>query len=74
MTNFIFKSQGTYKKLCFKLEAIQSELRHQRVEHADMLRSIHRLLIDRNIVQQSLDYYEDKNETSPQTEQEAPDE
>ncbi len=67
MTNFIFKSQGTYKKLCQQLIIIQSELRHQRSEHAEILRCIHKLLVDRALTEQSLDYYQDKEETSPQT-------
>ncbi len=63
MTNFIFKSHGTYKKsdIQLKLNLIQIELRHQRSEHADILRNIHKLLVDRNLTQQSLDYFQDKD-------------
>ncbi len=72
MTNFIFKSQGTYKKLASKLEVIQAKLRHQRIEHSEILRSLHKLMVERNLVQQTLEYYEEKEETSPQTEHETP--
>ncbi len=65
MTNFIFKSQGTYKKLCQQLEIIQSELRHQRVDNAYIIRQLAVLINSSNLQKQVDDFYE----TSPQTEQ-----
>ncbi len=72
MTNFIFKSQGTYKKLCQQLVIIQSELRHQRSEHAVILRQLQLILNDKRIEDQTLDYYTKygEDETSPQTDSE----
>ncbi len=67
MTNFIFKSQGTYKKLCQQLEIIQSELRHQRVDNAYIIRQLSTLINASNLQKQVDDFYE-KDETSPQTE------
>jgi len=71
MENFIFKSQGTYKKLFFKLETIQSELRYQRSEHAIILRQLNLILHEKNLVDQTQEFYEKygEDETSPQTEQ-----
>ncbi len=69
MTNFIFKSQGTYKKLCQQLEMVQTELRHQRSEHAVILRQLLLILNDKKVIDQTLDYYNKygEDETSPQT-------
>ncbi len=66
MTNFIFKSQGTYKKLCQQLIIIQSELRHQRSEHAVILSLLNKLVTSENLQKQVDDFYE----TSPQTDPE----
>ncbi len=73
MTNFIFKSQGTYKKLVFKLEVIQSELRHQRSEHQVILRQLNLLLNQKQIEDQADAYYkkygeEDDAPTHPEDE------
>ncbi len=72
MTNFIFKSQGTYKKLVLKLEIIQSELRHQRSEHSVILRKLNLILHELDIRDQASKYYQKygEDETSPQTKQE----
>ncbi len=71
MTNFIFKSQGTYKKLCQQLVIIQTELRHQRSEHALILSLLHKLVTDKNLQTQVDTYFGDDTEhfpeTSPQT-------
>ncbi len=64
MTNFIFKSQGTYKKLCQQLVIIQSELRHQRSEHAVMLSLLNKLVTSQNLQKQVDEYFD---ETSHQT-------
>ncbi len=63
MTNFIFKSQGTYKKLCQQLVIIQTELRHQRSDHNLMLSMLVQLTTNKELQKQVDDFYE----TSPQT-------
>jgi len=63
MTNFIFKSQGTYKKLCQQLMMIQSELRHNRSDMVNMSYKLDKLLHEDNLQSQVDDFYE----TSPQT-------
>ncbi len=66
MTNFIFKSQGTYKKLCQQLVIIQSELRHQRSDNVLILSMLSKLVTDKHLQRQVDDFYDDE-ETSPQT-------
>ncbi len=63
MTNFIFKSQGTYKKLCQQLVIIQSELRHQRADNVLILAMLSKLVTNKELQTQVDDFYE----TSPQT-------
>ncbi len=65
MTNFIFKSQGTFKTICNKLEIIQSELRHQRADNVQILFLLNKLVVDERLQKQVDDYFD---ETSPQTE------
>ncbi len=74
MTNFIFKSQGTYKKLCQQLVIIQTELRHQRSEHAVILRRLNLILNQKELEDQATAYYNKygEDETSPQTDPETP--
>ncbi len=60
MTNFIFKSQGTYKKLCQQLVMIQSELRHQRSDIVNVLYKLDKILNHCKIESQALDYYDQK--------------
>ncbi len=75
MTNFIFKSSKRLIKnspltegyLMTKLEAIQKELRHQRVDLQEINRKLMKLLIDKHL-QMQVDNYFDGDETSPQTE------
>ncbi len=74
MTNFIFKSQGTYKKLCLKLDIIQSELRHQRADNQQILFLLNKLLVNKTLQDQTDEYFtEDEvksfSVTSLQTEQ-----
>ncbi len=57
MTNFIFKSQGTYKKLCLKLDIIQSELRHQREDNRQILYLLNKLLVAKALQTQVDDFY-----------------
>ncbi len=66
MTNFIFKSQGLIKNVDNKLEAIQTELRHQRSDNREILMKLSLILHELDIRGQADDYYKD---TSPQTEQ-----
>jgi len=77
MTNFIFKSSRRLIKnspltedyILTKLESIQKELRHQRVDHVNMSLKLERLLIDKHLQMQVDNYFEkDEDETSPQTE------
>ncbi len=58
MTNFIFKSQGTYKKLVIKLEIIQSELRHQRVDMQHVIMLLEKFNNHANLQKQVDDFYE----------------
>ncbi len=57
MTNFIFKSQGTYKKLIIKLEIIQSELRHQRVDMSHVLLLLNKIVNNSMLQKQVTDFY-----------------
>ncbi len=70
MTNFIFKSQGTYKKLCQQLVIIQSELRAQRQDNIQIMFLLNKLLTAKALQTQVDDFYE----TSPQTESVHPEE
>ncbi len=67
MTNFIFKSQGTYKKLASQLTVILSELRHQRSDNQEILYALHKLISDKRLQKQVDEYFD---ETSPQTDTE----
>ncbi len=69
MTNFIFKSQGTYKKLCQQLEIIQSELRHQRADNVFIIRQLNQLLNTDNLQKQVDEFYETSPQTDPETKQ-----
>ncbi len=69
MPNFIFKSQGTFKKISNKLEIIQSELRAQRQDNVQILYLLNKLLIDKNLQKQVDEYFED----TPETEDKEPD-
>ncbi len=73
MKNFIFKSQQDFHKIVFnKLEIIQSELRHQRLDHVLFKALVDKLFVELNLQQQADEYYQSKlpvnDETSPQTE------
>ncbi len=72
MTNFIFKSQGTYKKLVLKLEIIQSELRHQRVDMSHVLLLLNKMVNDHRLQTQVNDFYnEDSIDIPPNAEETA---
>ncbi len=67
MTNFIFKSQGTFKKISNQLDIILAELRHSRSDNVLILSLLHKILVDKHLQTQVDKYFED-DETSPQTE------
>ncbi len=62
MTNFIFKSQGTYKKLCQQLVIIQNELRAQRQDNVQIMFLLNKLLTAKALQKQVDDYFEDDAE------------
>ncbi len=84
MTNFIFKSANrliknvplTEQFLMTKLESIQKELRHQRVDLQEINRKLMKLLIDKHLQMQVDEYFEEGRpqdnyeETPPQTDSE----
>ncbi len=65
MTNFIFKSQGTFKKISNKLDIIQSELRHQRSDNVQIIYLLNKLLTDKNLQKQVDTYFESDTEGIP---------
>ncbi len=67
MTNFIFKSQGTFKKISNKLEIIQNELKHQRMDNQQILFLLNKLLVAKALQKQVDEYFD---ETSHQTDSE----
>ncbi len=67
MTNFIFKSQGTFKKISNKLEIIQTELKHQRMDNQQILFLLNKLLVAKALQKQVNEYFD---ETSHQTDSE----
>ncbi len=69
MKNFIFKSQQDFHKIVFnKLEIIQSELRHQRVDHVEFKLLVKQLFVELNLQKQADEYYQSKLEDTPQEE------
>ncbi len=73
MKNFIFKSpQDLQKMFSIKLESIQKEQRHARIDLSEILRLLHRLNIDRDLGNQVDDYF-NKDEDIPQDEDKEPD-
>ncbi len=68
MKNFIFKSQEDFHKIVFnKLEIIQSELRHQRLDHVQFRLDLNKLFLELNLQKQADSYYDEKNETTHHT-------
>ncbi len=82
MTNFIFKSANRLIKnspltegyLMTKLESIQKELRHQRVDLHDIKLMINKLLIDEHLQMQVDRYFDDSppGESSHEIEENGP--
>ncbi len=72
MKNFIFKSQQDFHKIVFnKLETIQSEQRHQRVDLALITRQLGKLINDMHLQKQVDEYFDERDdETSHQTDTE----
>ncbi len=72
MTNFIFKSQTTYKKLANNIEVLLNEQRHQRMDLATLLRRtevITKYLDLEKKMSASLDeYYETQGQHGPHPE------
>ncbi len=71
MTNFIFKSHETYKKLANNIEVILNEQRHQRMDLASVLlrltkidASLVKLLNDDALQTQVDEYHEDRDSSS----------
>ncbi len=58
MTNFIFKSQGTYKKLANQLEIILNEQKHQRSDLAGILYLLKSLRNDLRLEDQVHEFHE----------------
>ncbi len=73
MTNFIFKSQGTYKKLCQQLDFIQSEQRHQRSDLSLIIRLLtkleHKIVLENDLQKQVDDYFDETPHQTDQVEQ-----
>jgi len=62
MTNFIFKSQGTYKKLCQQLDMVLAELRHNRQDMVITHHMLNKLMNNQNLQKQVDEYFEDDAE------------
>ncbi len=71
MTNFIFKSQTTYKKLANNIEVLLNEQRHQRMDLASLLRKVDVIIkhldLEKRLSASLDEYYETQDQTSPQT-------
>ncbi len=65
MTNFIFKSQGTYKKLANKLEIILSEQRHQRADLNEIKYLLHKLQTNKDLQDTVNKFYDTKDQDVP---------
>ncbi len=64
MTNFIFKSHETYKKLANSLLIIQNELRHQRVDNQEILFLLNKILNSAKLQKQVDEFYDDQEDSS----------
>ncbi len=63
MTNFIFKSQGTYKKLANQIETVLTEQRHQRSDLQEIKFMLHKLLTNKDL-KDTTDAFYDKPDVS----------
>ncbi len=66
MKNFIFKSETDFHKILFnKLDIIQNELRHQRIDHVNFQHKLDKLFLELNLQKQADEYYQTKLEETP---------
>ncbi len=72
MKNFIFKSERDFHKIVFnKLEIIQSEQRHQRMDLSDINRLLQLLVTDKKLQKQVDEYFDsDDSEHIPEEDKE----
>ncbi len=74
MTNFIFKSQETYKKLANNLEVLLNEQRHQRMDLATLLRRTETIVkyldLEKKMTASLDEYYETQADRPPNEDQE----
>ncbi len=68
MTNFIFKSQGTFKKISNLLEIILAEQRHQRQDNIQILFLLNKLLVNKNLQKQVDEYFSEDEAPPPEKE------
>ncbi len=61
MSNFIFKSQGTYKKLANQIEVVLAEQRHQRSDLSEIKFMLHKLLTNKDLKDTTDKFYEQKS-------------
>ncbi len=70
MKNFIFKSEADFHKIVFnKLDMLLDEQRHQRMDLTIIIRKLTQREVNENLQKQVDEYFEDDEETSPQTDQ-----
>ncbi len=60
MTNFIFKSHETYKKLAHQLEVLLNEQKHQRSDLNEIKFMLHKLLTNKDLQETTDKFYESK--------------
>ncbi len=65
MTNFIFKSSTTLKKLANTLEVILNEQRHQRQDLATVLYLLKQVMNDKNLQETVDKYYKEAPDFAP---------
>ncbi len=61
MTNFIFKSQGTYKKLASQLTMLMSEQRAQRADLAEIKYILHKMQTNKDLQTTVDKFYDSKS-------------
>jgi len=70
MKNFIFKSEADFHKIVFnKLDMLLAEQRKQRMDLTTIIRIVTGIRVDKDLQKSVDEYFEDDEETSPQTEQ-----
>ncbi len=72
MTNFIFKSTGTYKKLANTLEVLLSEQKHQRCDLSEIKYMLHKLLTNKDLQTTVDKFYENKDSHAIRAEDSSP--